>query len=255
MALAILACSPGAKMRDLAVQHIISFIPEGDGPFPALIAIPGCSGIAFSDSELETNHPDLTEDDRLFRRHYIEAAKRFSESGYIVLLIDVHAMEGVTTACAGEIPAERIADYIDLVAAWAPGLVQIKSNELHLIGWSMGGGGVLKWMSKRRANESAISAVITVYPDCRSTRVLKLRKPLLMLLGEADDIAPPEYCRDLAAASPGKNLIAIQSYEDARHGFDISGAPPVLDIGGMSVGANAKAADAAWHEILAFLEQ
>ena len=47
------------------VENHFDFVPTGEGPFPTVIAIPGCSGIAFNDPAAEAGHSDLNEDDRL----------------------------------------------------------------------------------------------------------------------------------------------------------------------------------------------
>ena len=59
-----------SDLRDRIVANHFEFIPSGEGPFPTLIAIPGCSGIAFQDAVAEATYPGIRDDDRLFRNHY-----------------------------------------------------------------------------------------------------------------------------------------------------------------------------------------
>jgi dienelactone hydrolase len=48
----------------------------------------------------------------------------------------------------------------------------------------------------------------------------------------------------------------VERYPGARHGFDVIGAPEVLEIGdGMTVGYQESAAAASWKRILAFLSE
>jgi hypothetical protein len=47
------------RLRELIVKNHFEFRPQGYGPFPTLIAIPGCSGIAFAEPAEEARHPDL----------------------------------------------------------------------------------------------------------------------------------------------------------------------------------------------------
>lgn len=77
-----------------------------------------------------------------------------------------------------------------------------------------------------------------------------------MLLGGSDDIALPSLCEELVATSELGELVEVHRYESARHGFDIQGAPAVLEIAeGMSIGYQRTAAEAGWSEILRFLSE
>ena len=259
LALALALCgSPlAAQTPDLRARIVANhyqFVPAGNGPFPTLIAIPGCSGIAFEDPAEEATHPDLRADDRLFRSHYLRAAERLRGEGFAVLLVHVHGGEGLLTACAGQIQAERIAEYLNESVAWAKELDFVDETQLHVIGWSMGGGGVLAWLRGPRGQTEAVRSAIAVYPDCSGREAPTSQVPLLVLLGGADDIADPTVCGELIADSPIRTLTTVRRYPGARHGFDITDAPPVLSIGnGMTIGFQQAAADATWSEILAFL--
>lgn len=250
-----LAAEP-RDLRQRLVEHHFRFVPPGDGPFPTIVAVPGCSGIAFEDPAEEAGHPDLKEDDRLFRRHYLRMAERLRGEGFAVLLIHVHGAEGLVKACAGEIAEERIAEYIEEAVAWAKGLDFVDAARIHVVGWSMGGGGVLAWLHGERSQAAAVRSVVSIYPACHGRQPLTQEIPLLMLLGGADDITAASVCEDLVAASTTKPLITVRRYAGARHGFDIVDAPPVMDIGGgMTIGHQREAAEAAWREILAFFQR
>lgn len=243
-----------SPLRERIVQNHLRFIPEGSGPFPTLVAIPGCSGIAFADPREEATHPELREDDRLFRSHYLRQAEGLRGEGFAVLLIHVHAGEGLVTACGGQIAPERIAEYIDEAVAWASELDFVDAGRLHLIGWSMGGRGVLRWLHRPRSQSSRVRSAIAVYAGCSAEESLTTRLPLLMLLGGADDIADPSECEELVARSDVGAMVSIRNYPGARHGYDIPDAPAVMDIGnGMTIGYQQAAAEASWREILAFL--
>lgn len=246
----------GSETRARIVQHHFAYRPDGDGPFPTIVAIPGCSGIAFDDPALEATHADLGEDDRLFRRHYRRAADRLREAGYAVLLIHVHEAEGLVTACAGELRDDVLADYVRASVGWVPELSYVDARRVHVIGWSMGGRAVLSWLATGPVELGSVQSATVVYPSCPSAGAVAHGIPLLMLLGGADDIADPDECEELVARSPRGSDVTVHRYPGARHGYDIEGAPAVLDIGnGMTVGFQQEAANATWREILAFLSR
>lgn len=216
--------------------------------------MPGCSGISTGDPAIEESNPELQEDDLLFRRHYRSMAEDLREQGFAVYLIDVHTAEGVLTACAGEIQRERIALYIDEAIAWIREQPTVKKDSIHLIGWSMGGRGVLQWLHGPRQESDSVQSAIAVYPPCGGHPDVSISMPILVLLGGADDIADPSECEQLMGASPVKEKILIRNYPGARHGFDIVDAPPIVDIGGnMTIGYQKEAAEASWGEIVTFL--
>ena len=244
----------GQTLRDLVVENHYSFIPSGQGNFPTLIAIPGCSGISSHNPIAEESNPKLREDDLLFRRHYRYMAEKLKAEGFVVLLVNIHAAEGLLTACTDPIDSDRIAEYINEAVAWASDLTFVDSENIHLIGWSMGGGGVLRWLHGPRSGSTSVVSAIAIYPNCSGHTILTIPIPILMLLGGSDDIADPTLCENLVDSVAIKQQVTVDSYPGARHGFDIEDAPSVLDIGnGMTVGYQKEAADASWAAILQFL--
>jgi len=241
-------------LRDRVIDNHYAYIPNEEGRFPTLIAIPGCSGISSDDPIAEESNPKLHEDDLLFRRHYRHMAEKFQDEGFVVLLVNIHTAEGLLTACAGEIQSDRIAEYINESVTWARGLPFVDLDNVHIIGWSMGGGGVLKWLHGPRSEATSVRSAIAVYPSCSGHTNLTIPMPILMLLGGSDDIADPSICENLVDSAAIRDQIEVQNYPGARHGFDILGAPVVLDIGkGMTVGYQKEAADASWLAIVRFL--
>jgi len=247
--------SCGQTFRELVVENHYSYIPEGRGQFPTLIAMPGCSGIASDNPAAEETNTQLHEDDLLFRRHYRYMAEKLKATGFAVILVDVHKAEGLLTACAGEIRSERMADYIDGALAFLEDQPYVDRDNVHIVGWSMGGRGVLEWLDGSRTDTASVRSAIVVYPaGCDEHTSLTMSMPLLMLLGGSDDIAAPSNCETLADSVATRQLITVDKYPGARHGFDIVDAPPVLDIGnGMTIGYQKEAADASWSAIMRFL--
>lgn len=230
------------------------YLSSTDEKLPTVVAIPGCSGVSLNSPQSDQGRPGHL-DDVLFRLHYPSMAERLRDRGFAVLLVDLLNAEGVVNACSGEIPAPTIAHYITAAINLARNQAFVDGSRIFVLGWSMGGGGLVAWLSDAGIAQSRVRGAIAVYPGCGGREPIEADIPLLMLLGSADDIAEPEECEELVARSPSRHLITVKSYEGARHGFDIEDAPEVLDIGnGMTVGYQKHAAEAAWQETLAFLE-
>ena len=248
------ASSFGQTLRDRVIDNHYAYIPDDQGRFPTLIAIPGCSGISSDNRVAEESNPQLREDDLLFRRHYRHMAEKFQDEGFVVLLVNIHNAEGLLTACAGEIQSERIAEYINESVTWARGLPFVDSDNIHIIGWSMGGGGVLKWLHGPRSEATSVRSAVVVYPGCSGHTNLTISMPILMLLGGSDDIADPSVCEELVRSVPIQRHITVENYSGARHGFDILDAPPMMHCcGGKTIGYQQEAAEKSWQAILDFL--
>jgi dienelactone hydrolase len=240
--------------HDRIVDNHYAYIPSDQGRFPTLIAMPGCSGIASDNLAAEESNPQLREGDHYFRQHYRHMADKLKAEGFVVLLVDIHGAEGLLTACGGEIENERMAVYVNEAVAWARELPFVEPDQMHLIGWSMGGRAVLKWLHGPRSEAETVRSTIAVYPGCSGLETLTIPIPLLMLLGGGDDIAIPSVCEELVDSVPIKQHITVERYPGARHGFDILDAPSVLDEGnGNRIGYQQEAAEASWLAILQFL--
>lgn len=253
LAIVVSAVTAAQTVDDRLLENHRWYLPSSDGTIPTIVAIPGCSGVSLNSPQTDEGRPGYR-DDVLFRLHYPSMAERLREAGYAVLLIDLLTAEGVINACSGEIEAARIAQYITAAIESARTQPRVDSSRIFLLGWSMGGGGLLSWLSDTDAASASVRGAVTVYPGCGGIEPIDAQIPLLMLLGAADDIADPGECQELVARSPSRTLITSRIYEGARHGFDIESAPEVLDIGnGMTVGHQKQAAEKAWQEILGFL--
>ncbi len=238
---------------DIEANHR-TFFPRGDGPFPTIVAIPGCSGVSLDGPATDEGRPG-DEADRLFRRHYVRTAERLRSGGFGVVLVDYLTPEGVANTCSGEISHERVGEYIATSLEFARSLPQVDPSRLYVIGWSRGGAGVIAWLQSLAVERlRPVTGAVVVYPGCRSRGPWSSGVPVLVLLGEADDITPPESCDRILRRLPDGTEVRVRRYADARHGFDFTEGPEVLSIGGgMTVGRDRTAGKEAWEEILAFL--
>ncbi len=172
------------------------------------------------------------------------------------MLVDYLSAEGVANTCGGEIPHERVGEYVSASVNYAQNLPTTDSKRLSVIGWSHGGAGVIAWLQASDANLSSVAGAVAVYPECETRNPWRSSTPVLVLLGGADDIALPEQCDRIEKQLPEGTVARFQRYSRGRHGFDLTEGPELLDIGrGMTLGRNPQAGEAAWKEIFRFLER
>jgi dienelactone hydrolase len=236
--------SDGIRERVKANYRL--YRPDGAGPFPTVIAVPGCSGVSFVESGGSSGEGSRVDD--LFRQHYPRMSERFVKKGYAVILLDYLGAHGVDSACGGEVSVREVGEYVTATADFAKSLEVVDDSRITLVGWSRGGGGVLDALATvSQSDEPSFSSVVAFYPNCHESRPWVSRIPTLLLLGAIDDIDPPEMCETVVANLADPSSVRVHKYEGARHGFDLSEAPPVMELGnGRSIGFNSEASTQAW---------
>jgi dienelactone hydrolase len=189
--------------------------PDGEGPFPTVIALHGCGGLS-SHSE-----PVLT--------RYRDWAEELVKDGKAVLLPDSYGSRGLGPQCrvkerqiSGR--RERVAD---IVAArkWLGQQSWVMPDRISLIGWASGASALL-WAVRPQLPdhvEPDFRSAIAFYPDCRASSGLgwSARIPTLVLIGGKDDVSSPPACRQMIEGARGRSaLTRIVVYPGAYHDFD-----------------------------------
>lgn len=194
------------------------FKPEGDGPFPAVIALHGCGGLTGG------TEPVLP--------RYRDWAERLVKNGSAVLLPDSYGSRGLGPQCRVKerrltARRERV---VDVLAArqWLIQQPWARHDRISLLGWANGASALL-WavrpqLSWRDTGPDFRSA-IAFYPDCRLSAGLgwSARVPTLLLIGAKDDVSSPAACRQMIDGARGRSaLTRIVVYPGAYHDFDSS---------------------------------
>jgi dienelactone hydrolase len=207
------------------------FRPQGNGPFPAIIALHGCSGLFLKSGEM--NSRDL------------EWGKRLSENGYVVLFPDSFNSRGYDEICTrpekGDLP-KTIRPY-DAFAAlkWLQSQTFVKKDKVALMGWS-NGGSTLLWAVDRNSNARPVDLrfdfkiAIAFYPGCYHADLVENwanKIPTEILIGALDNWTEPKYCLSLVRRSDQNPPLKIKVYPDAYHDFDRPNSP-VHEYGGLS---------------------
>jgi dienelactone hydrolase len=196
--------------------HAQLYKPEGDGPFPTVIALHGCGGLGGH------SEPVLP--------RYRDWAEQLLKAGHAVLLPDSYGSRELGPQCRVKerhvlARRERVAD-ITAARQWLSQQAWVAHDRVSLIGWANGGSALL-WavrpqLSSRNAAPDFRSA-IAFYPDCRVSSGLgwSARVPTLLLIGAKDDISSPTACRAMIDGARGRSaLTRIEIYPGASHDFD-----------------------------------
>jgi dienelactone hydrolase len=201
--------------------HAQLYKPDGDGPFPAVIALHGCGGLG---GHAEAVLP-----------RYRDWAEQLLKSGHAVLLPDSYGSRELGPQCRvreRQVLArrERVAD----IAASRQWLLQqpwAAHDRISLIGWANGASALLWAVRPQYASHSAepdFRSAIAFYPDCRISSGLgwSARVPTLLLIGAKDDVSSPQACRQMIDGARGRSaLTRIEIYPAAPHDFDRANLP------------------------------
>ena len=203
--------------------HAQLYKPDGDGPFPTVIALHGCGGLGGH------SEPVLP--------RYRDWAEQLLKTGHAVLLPDSYGSRELGPQCLVKererrvrARRERVAD-ITAARQWLMQQPWAAHDRVSLMGWGNGAGALL-WAvrpqsSPRNAGPDFRSA-IAFYPDCRISSGLgwSARVPTLLLIGAKDDVSSSSACRQMVDGARGRTaLTRIEIYPAAAHDFDRANLP------------------------------
>src|SRR3954470_13748349 len=201
--------------------HAQLYKPDGNGPFPVVIAMHGCGGLAGQSDPVQSRYHDWA--DQLLRR------------GTAVLLPDSYGSRELGPQCQVGEPKirarrERVAD-IMASRQWLLQQPWAARDRISLLGWANGASAVL-WAVRPQLSSQNIEpdfrSAIAFYPDCRISSGLgwSARVPTLLLIGAKDDVSSPPACRQMIDGARGRSAMArIVVYPGAYHDFDRANLP------------------------------
>jgi dienelactone hydrolase len=204
-----------------AVLHSQLFKPEGDGPFPIVIALHGCGGLAAHSEPVQTRYRDW--------------AEQLVKDGSAVLFPDSYGSRGLGPQCRANerrlaARRERVADILS-ARQWLVQQSWARPDRISLIGWGNGASALL-WAVRpqlsARVAEPDFRSAIAFYPDCTPAAGLgwSARVPTLLLIGAKDDVTSPAGCRQMIEGARGRSaLTRIVVYPGAYHDFDRDNLP------------------------------
>jgi dienelactone hydrolase len=234
--------------------------PSGTGPFPAVVLLHGCGGVS----------PQLE-----------RWARWLADRGYVGMVVDSFGPRQVKGDCAPEAPDDipltaRLDDAFGALR-WLQAQPWVRGDRVGAVGFSQGGAfamAVINGPSLERAARRGVkipqpefAAGVGVYPGgCPSLIPQLAIKPLLVLIGAADDWTLPSPCEQMVESMKSRGADArIVLFPGAYHYFDVEGQKlEVLDyVGndnkpgghGATVGYQPEAAAGAYREVELFFGQ
>jgi dienelactone hydrolase len=216
-----------------AVLQAQLYKPEGNGPFPVVIALHGCGGLAGHSEPIQTRYRDW--------------AEQLIKDGKAVLFPDSYGSRDLGPQCRvreRRISArrERVADIL-AARKWLMQQTWVARDRISLLGWANGASALL-WAVRPQLllhhAEPDFRSAIAFYPDCRLSSGLgwSARVPTLVLIGAKDDVSSPPACRQMVEGAHGRSaLTRIVVYPSAYHDFDRANLPV------QAIGPSADAAD------------
>ena len=195
--------------------------PEGDGPFPVVIGLHGCGGLAGRSEPVQPRYRDW--------------AEQLLREGKAVLLPDSYGSRELGPQCRVKehrvlARRERVAD-ITAARQWLMQQPWAAHDRISLLGWANGASALL-WAVRpqlsSRNTEPDFRSAVAFYPDCRLSSGLgwSARVPTLVLIGAKDDVSSPPACRQMIDGARGRSaLVRIVVYPGAYHDFDRANLP------------------------------
>jgi len=187
------------------------YLPEGDGPFPAVILYHG------------SGHP------KRLGPWFKDLVPGLVGTGIAALVLDSYTNRDISSSAADQTKLSKATRVVDAFQALKKlaSLSMIEENKIGISGYSFGGtvamvAADMRLVEAGLAGGKKFAAHLPVYPSCQSQfRTLKLTgAPMLFLVGGLDDYTPAKYCVSYVErmVAEGYNAM-IKVYPEAYHAW------------------------------------
>src|SRR5262249_2873045 len=186
------------------------YLPPGNGPFPAVVFMPPCTG-------------------RLPIKLERAEGEHYNALGYALLAVDSFGPRGFEDGCGG------VGSSVDLVMdaygalLYLAALPFIDAERIAIVGYSKSADPVLSVVGFDclvRLFDRQFRVAVAYYPFCQRQESIAVSVPTLILIGERDDWNFARDCRKLMTQRNGLGaLIRLVVLPDAHHSFNLQ-LPP-----------------------------
>lgn len=183
--------------------------PEGAGPFPAVVLLHGCDGLALNTSSQASWN---------LQREY---ARRYVERGFVALIMDSFTARGTSSICGNTTIRTKEVAWDAYAAHRLLGtLGYVDKDRIIVQGLSHGGGAVLAALEVSTWTKvpERFAAGIAFYPGCVLSP-MGYNAPLTIFIGDRDDWTPSDRC-EIIKHIPSEKPVELVVYPGARHSFD-----------------------------------
>jgi dienelactone hydrolase len=255
--------APGGKPIALSAIWVRAVAITTQVRKPTIVAMHSCGGLY---SIIRTGNGN-----NVLTPRTVAMARELRKAGYNVLLPDSLTPRGKSSICTESLQqrnvstAERARD-VQASLRWLSTQDDVDPDRIVLLGWAHGGAAVMKALTlppERGALRA--KAAVAFYPNCgqftTSHVAYKPNAPLLILMGQEDDWAPPSACTELSEKSAPGN-VKLNIYPDSYHEFDAPGMPmqvrldvpnPLHPGQGVTSATNPETKVLAYHDMFEFL--
>jgi len=200
--------------------HAQLYKPEGNGPFPTVIALHSCGGLGGHSEPVQPRYRDWVE--------------QLLKTGHAVVLPDSYSSRELGPQCRVKerrvlARRERLSDIV-ATRRWLVQQAWVAQDRVSLMGWANGASALL-WAVRPQGGRNDgpdFRSAVAFYPDCRISAGLgwSARVPTLLLIGAKDDVSSPAACRQMVEGARGRSALArIEVYPGAAHDFDRANLP------------------------------
>jgi dienelactone hydrolase len=219
--------------------------PNTAGPSPAVVLLHSCNG----------NWARLDE----------RWGRRIASWGYVTLTVDSFGPRGIKSTCTSGAPVDLMFDAYRALSF----LVRqpfVDPDRVAALGFSQGGWLALSSVERgalERTSPNKFRAAAAFYPRCLGFKG-SMTVPTLILIGESDDWAPAQECRNMvdrrddwgiSRQNDGGVPVRLVVYPDAYHAFDVPGLRTPAQSFGYHLEYNKPAADQAAEALREFLHE